>query len=168
MSLINVKLVETEAERLGHYAVRRAIFVEEQQLFYQSEVDEYDEESDTIHIVAVSAETGAVVGAVRCYRASADEWYGGRLAVLPEYRHDPAAIGANLCRLAEVSVSQRGCRRFLAYIQVQNVRFFQRLKWAPVGEPVDYHGQPHQLMAASLTLTQFEPVNVNGETAAHA
>ena len=168
MSAIIFKLVETEAERQGHYDVRRTIFVEEQQLFHQSEVDEHDENPDTIHLVAVVAETGAVVGAVRCYPVGEDIWYGGRLAVLADYRHHPAAIGPNLCRLAEVSVIQQGCRRFLAYIQIQNVRFFQRLKWTPVGEPVDYHGQPHQLMAASLTSTHFEPLNVNGEPAVHA
>jgi putative N-acetyltransferase (TIGR04045 family) len=168
MSSIIFKLVETEAERQGHYDVRRAIFVEEQQLFHESEVDQQDETSDTIHLVAVVAETGAVVGAVRCYPAGEDVCYGGRLAVLADYRHHPAAIGLNLCRLAEASVIQRACRRFLAYIQIQNVRFFKRLKWTPVGEPVDYHGQPHQLMAASLTINHFEPTNVSSEPALHA
>lgn len=168
MSSIIFKPVQTPAERRGHFDVRRAIFVEEQHLFHESEVDEQDESPGTIHLVAVVAETGAVVGAVRCYPAGEDVWYGGRLAVLADYRHHPAAIGLNLCRLAEASVIQRDCRRFLAYIQIQNVRFFQRLRWTPVGDPVDYHGQPHQLMAASLTLGHFEPTNVSGEPAVHA
>ena len=168
MSSIIFKPVETAAERQGHYDVRRAIFVDEQRLFHESEVDEQDESPETIHLVAVVAETGAVVGAVRCYSAGEGVWYGGRLAVLADYRHHPAAIGLNLCRLAEASVIQRACRRFLAYIQIQNVRFFQRLKWTPVGEPVDYHGQPHQLMAASLTIRHFEPTNVTAEPTVHA
>jgi hypothetical protein len=54
-------------------------------------------------------------------------WYGGRLAVLHAYRHSAASIGAALCRLAEATVIAHGCRQFLAYIQIQNVRFFQRL-----------------------------------------
>lgn len=168
MSSIIFKLVETDAERQGYYATREAIFVEEQGMFHGSETDEHDENPETIHSVAIVAETGAVVGAVRCYPAGEDVWYGGRLAVLAEYRNHPSAIGPNLCRLAEASVIQWGCRRFLAYIQIQNVRFFQRLNWSPVGEPVDYHGQPHQLMAASLTVTHFESTGVGIEPAVHA
>jgi hypothetical protein len=88
--------------------------------------------------------------------------------VLAEYRRHPAAIGPNLCRLAEASVIQRGCRRFQAYIQLQNVRFFSRLNWTAVGEPVVYQGRPHQLMAASLTIEQFEPMGAGIKQAAHA
>ena len=165
MDEITFKLVETDAEREGHFAVRHAIFVDEQQMFPRTDVDEHDDAA--IHIVAVAA-AGAVVGAVRCYPAGDDVWYGGRLAVLAAYRHHPAAIGPNLCRLAEATVIEHGCRRFLAYIQTQNVRFFQRLGWSVVGEPVDYHGQPHQLMAASLTISHFEPVGAGIRQAVHA
>jgi len=168
MDEIIFKLVETDAERQGYYAVRQAIFVDEQQMFHGADVDEHDQNPETIHIVAVVAESGTVVGAVRCYPAGDDVWYGGRLAVLADYRHHPATIGPNLCHLAEASVIERGCRRFLAYIQIQNVRFFKRLKWTPVGEPVDYHGQPHQLMAASMTVTHFEPMAAEIKQAVHA
>jgi putative N-acetyltransferase (TIGR04045 family) len=168
MDDIIFKVAETDTERAEYYAVRQAIFVEEQTLFHGTDVDEYDDDFRTIHLVAVTAETGAVVGAVRCYTIGDDVWYGGRLAVLPEYRHHPAAIGPNLCRLAEASVIERGCRRFLAYIQMQNVRFFKRLNWSVVGEPMDYHGCPHQLMAASLTVTRFEPFGMGIKQVAHA
>ncbi len=168
MDDILFKLVETEAERAGYFAVRHAIFVEEQAMFHGADVDEHDDDPATLHIVAVSADSGVVVGAVRCYPAGEDVWYGGRLAVLAEYRHHPAAIGANLCRLAEASVIRQGCRRFLAYIQIQNVRFFNRLNWTVISEPVEYHGQPHQLMAASLTVTHFEPISLGTKQVVHA
>ncbi len=168
MSTITFRLAAEHAERAGHFAVRRAIFVEEQGLFHGSDLDEYDSDPATLHLVAVCVEDGAVVGAVRCYSAGDKVWYGGRLAVLDDYRRHPAAIGPNLCRLAETSVIERGCRRFLAYIQLQNVRFFQRLGWTAVGEPVPYHGQLHQLMAASLTLARFEPLGTAALQTVHA
>ncbi len=168
MDDIIFKVVETDAERAEYFAVRQAIFVEEQGMFHGTDVDEHDEDPRTVHLAAVNAVTGAVVGAVRCYTMSDDVWYGGRLAVLPEYRHHPASIGPNLCRLAEASVIEHGCGRFLAYIQLQNVRFFLRLNWSVVGEPVDYHGQPHQLMAASMTVTRFEPFGVGIQQVVHA
>ena len=168
MDAIFFKLAETEAERAGYFAVRRAIFVAKQGLFHETDVDEHDAEPATLPLVAVSADSGEVVGAVRCYAAGDDIWYGGRLAVLDGYRRHPAAIGPNLCRLAEASVIERGCRRFLAYIQMQNVRFFQRLGWSVVGDPTDYLGAAHQLMAASLTVTHFEPLGAAAQAMAHA
>jgi putative N-acetyltransferase (TIGR04045 family) len=162
------KRVDSPSEQAGYFAVRRAIFVEEQGLFHGSDVDEYDSDPTSLHLAAVRTDDGGVVGAVRCYTTGDDVWYGGRLAVLADYRRHPAAIGPNLCRLAEASVIERGCRRFLAYIQMQNVRFFDRLGWTSVGEPADYHGQLHQLMAASMTITRFEPIEAGRQQTVHA
>jgi putative N-acetyltransferase (TIGR04045 family) len=152
MSQFICKVAETEAELQDYFAVRHAIFVEEQALFNGSDVDEYDEHA--VHLVAIDRETGVVVGAVRCYPVDEETWFGGRLAVLKEFRRNGAAIGPGLCQLAEQVVIERGCRRFLAHIQLQNVGFFERLGWQTEGEPELYHGQPHQLMRASLAMAQ--------------
>ena len=148
MGRVICKIAETEAERQGHFAVRQAIFVVEQGLFAESDVDEFDRQA--VPLVAIDRDTGAVVGAVRCYETETGLWYGGRLAVLEEARHNTEAIGPRLCKLAEKVVIERGCHRFLAFIQLQNVRFFERLGWQQVGEPVQHFGEPHQLMQASL------------------
>lgn len=148
MGRVICKIAETEEELKGHFAVRHAIFVQEQKLFADSDIDEFDQRA--VHLVAVDKDTDSVVGAVRCYETEPGVWYGGRLAVLKEARHDINAVGPRLCKLAEKVVIQRGCRQFLAHIQLQNVRFFQRLGWQPVGEPVIHCGQPHQTMQASL------------------
>src|SRR5919108_6266435 len=97
MDEITCKIVETAAEREGHFAVRRAVFVEEQGLFAETDVDEHDDHA--ILMVAVDTRTGAVVGAVRCVAAGDDVWYGGRLAVLRASPRHPAAAGARPCRL---------------------------------------------------------------------
>lgn len=148
MGRVICKIAETDQERAGHFAVRHAIFVEEQKLFEHTDIDDYDRHA--VHLVAVDQETGAVVGAVRCYETENGVWFGGRLAVLKEARHDVNAVGPRLCKLAEKVVIQRGCHRFLAYIQMQNVRFFERLGWQCVGQPEIHFDQPHQLMQASL------------------
>lgn len=153
MDEIVCKIAETAAEREGHFAVRRAVFVEEQGLFAATDVDEHDDHA--ILMVAVDTRTGAVVGAVRCVAAGDDVWYGGRLAVLRAYRRHRAAIGARLCRLAEATVIAHGCRRFLAYIQMRNVPFFEHLGWTRIGDPVVHYGQPHQIMAASLAAATY-------------
>ena len=148
MGNVVCKVAETEAEVQGHFAVRHTVFVEEQGIFEGTDRDAFDETA--IPIVSVDQDTGTVVGAVRCYEAEPGVWFGGRLAVLSAYRHHPSFIGARLCTLAEQTVIQQGAHRFLAYIQPQNVRFFERLHWRVVGEPVVHCGQPHQMMEASL------------------
>lgn len=165
MDEICYKVAASTAEIQGHFAVRRAVFVEEQGLFAGSDVDEHD--AHALALVALHTGNGAVVGAVRCYTTGNDVWYGGRLAVLPSYRREAAAIGANLCRLAEATVIAHGCQLFLAYIQTQNVRFFQRLGWQPVGAPEPHYGKPHQLMAAGLAAASLrrDPLEALGALA---
>ena len=148
MASIIYKVAEAEAEIQGYFAVRQAVFVEEQGLFEGSDIDEHD--ADAIHIVALDGETGEVVGAVRCFQDDDGVWYGGRLAVLNRCRRWAGLIGCRLVRQAEEAVTQRGCLRFLAYVQPQNVRFFQHLEWQTIGEPELQYGAPHQLMESSL------------------
>ena len=154
MEQIVCKIAENDAEYADYLAVRYAVFVEEQRLFAETDIDEYDEIA--IPIIAVDPQNGAVVGAVRCYPVGDDVWYGGRLAVMRRHRHSAAAIGATLCRVAEATVIAKGCRQFLAYIQQQNVPFFERLEWRAIGDLTLHHGHPHQLMAASLAAARFD------------
>lgn len=142
------KIAETAEELEEYFRLRHNIFVQEQKIFPETDMDHYDRSA--VHIVAIDKATGRVVGAVRCYREKEDTWFGGRLGVAPAYRN--GQVGPGLVRLAVKTVRSNGCKRFLAYIQPQNVRFFERLGWKTVGEPVTYQGFPHQLMEADLDL----------------
>lgn len=83
-------------------------------------------------------------------RSGGGTWYGGRLAVLKQYRRVSGLTGCHLVKMAEDVVRQRGCTRFLAYVQLQNVRFFQHMGWRSLGEPEEHYGQPHMVMEANL------------------
>jgi putative N-acetyltransferase (TIGR04045 family) len=146
MSEFILKIAETEKELEEYFRLRQEVFVEEQKIFSETDIDEYDKEA--IHIVAIERSTGKIVGGVRCYRKEGDTWFGSRLSANPSYRN--GKVGSNLVRFAVKTVKSRGCKKFLAYIQPQNVRFFERLGWKMIGEPVIYHGFPHQLMEADL------------------
>ena len=152
MPRIACKIAEIPAELAAYYTIRQAVFVDEQGMFHGTDVDERD--AQAIHIVAVDEETGSVVGGVRCYfdpEWGEDTWFGGRLTVRQDYRHKGAQVGPLLVRAAERAVQERGCRCFLAHIQVQNVKFFERLGWHTVGEPQPLHGFPHQMMEAHFS-----------------
>ncbi len=136
------------AELAEAMEIRREVFVEEQELFSKSDVDEHDTRS--IQIIAEIA--GRIVGTVRVFpkEGAASEWIGGRLAVRKDCRIHRA--GVLLVREAMSCVKKNGCTRFTAYIQERNVRYFSRLGWKATGPVELYHGKPHQLMEADLAL----------------
>jgi putative N-acetyltransferase (TIGR04045 family) len=123
--------------------IRRSIFVDEQGVYTTSDEDKFD--SWAIHLVA--AVDGNIVGTVRIYPEGDNIWWGGRLAVLPSFRGKD--IGPSLVKAAVELMREKNVKRFLAYIQPQNVPFFERLGWRKL-EDVFCCGLPHALMKAPL------------------
>ncbi len=138
------RVAKTQKEREHAFRVRNKVFTEEQGLFEGSDVDQYD--SNAIHILAECDKR--VVGTVRVYQVEPDTWIGGRLAVLKQYRR--GTVGSLLVRRAVKTVADEGAKRFLAYIQQQNVTYFKKLGWQSIGEPFLHYGLPHQKMEADL------------------
>ena len=148
-SEFQVKFATESWERRGAFALRRDVFCTEQGLFEGDDIDAID--AHAIPLVALSmlgVAADAVVGTVRIHEAEAGLWWGSRLAVGPSYRK-VGALGAALIRLAVSSAHARGCRRFLANVQVQNVLLFRRLHWQTIDE-IELVGRAHHLMMANL------------------
>lgn len=144
-----VKFAASRWEQEGAYALRRAVFCDEQHVFVDDDRDEVD--AYAITIVALSmlgVAADGVVGAVRIHEETPGVWFGSRLAVDPKFR-GVGAIGATLIRLAVSSAHAMGCRTFLAHVQVQNAGLFHQMHWRTLG-PVDLHGRPHIKMRADL------------------
>ncbi len=144
-----VKLASEAWERSGHLRLRREIFCDEQGIFAVDDSDAIDDEA--LPIVALSCIAGAadqVVGVVRIHQPQPRLWWGSRLGVHVDFRR-VGSIGAELVRLAVCTATARGCDRFLAHVQAQNVEFFERLRWISRGQ-LTLHGRPHQLMQAEL------------------
>lgn len=145
-----IKWAETTWEREQAMALRRSVFCSEQGVFERDDRDAIDDDAQLI--VALSCVGGAfdeLVGTVRIH--AHDEpglWWGSRLAVRQAFRHH-GRIGATLIRLAVSSAHARGCRRFLAHVQSQNMTMFERLHWQSLG-PMVLHGREHHLMEADL------------------
>ncbi|MDX2239610.1 MAG: GNAT family N-acetyltransferase [Leptolyngbyaceae cyanobacterium bins.302] len=140
------KLATTATEIEAYFDLRRVIFAEEQQLFQNHDEDEFDQIA--YPIVAVATETNQVVGVVRIYETKPGIWYGGRLGTHPDYRKG-WQIGKGLIYKAVSTANTWGCEQFLATVQLQNVRFFQRLHWQTLKE-IALRDRPHHLMEADL------------------
>jgi putative N-acetyltransferase (TIGR04045 family) len=142
-----VRLCRTQRQLAAHHAVRRAVFVDEQEMFAGDDRDQRDAIATTLHAIGVA--DGRVAGAVRLYPLRGADWKGDRLAVLPGARH--GSLGAQLVRFAVATAGARGGARMVAMIQLTNVGFFESLGWHRDGAVVAFHGRPHQPMAIGLT-----------------
>ena len=162
------KIARAQEEIEGFWALRRAIFCDEQQVFRGSDRDEVD--LSAIPIVCETLIAGmedSVVGVVRIDEREANVWHGSRLGVAADFRsvkrispgvafrnHQPVyrglgALGAGLIYKAVSTAHALGCREFLATVQYQNAKFFQRLHWEPLGE-LELFGLRHVKMRADL------------------
>lgn len=145
----HVKHADTEWERRGCLALRRAVFCREQGVFDGNDADDID--AVAIPIAAIACVAGiadGVVGTVRIHEAGPGLWIGSRLAVHADYRR-AAWLGSQLIVHAVRTAHARGCTRFLANVQVQNVPLFERLHWHSL-HAIEVQGRPHVHMQADL------------------
>jgi putative N-acetyltransferase (TIGR04045 family) len=146
---LRVKPASEAWERQHYYALRRAVFSDEQRLLAQ---DKDERDFQAIPIVAVAHHCGMperVVGAVRIYPTEPGVWYGGRLCVERPYRRH-AMIGTALVNEAVSRAIDLGCQTFLATVQEANEGYFHNLHWHTL-KTLDVLGQPHCLMQADLS-----------------
>jgi hypothetical protein len=162
------KLASTPAELDGYRRVRQLVFCEEQNIFTGDDRDLIDEHAlPLICATLIAGMVDEVVGTVRIDQRQPRVWHGGRLCVHPFYRqrtslcdaarrrnHQPLhqgfnSIGAGLIYKAVSTAVALGCDCFLADVQLQNERFFQRLHWTTL-ETRELHGRTHARMQAEL------------------
>jgi putative N-acetyltransferase (TIGR04045 family) len=126
----------------GYWSLRRSIFCSEQHVFEESDRDELDAIAYPIaalhHRSEPEHDDGAetdVVGVVR-------------IGVHSDFRRHNQ-IGKGLIWKAVTTANGWGCDRFLATVQIQNVRFFRRLHWTSIDQ-LEIRGIRHHLMEADL------------------
>ena len=146
------KLALSPSHIEAYFLLRQQIFCQEQGIFKTSDRDRYD--SVAYPIIAINHDN-KVVGVVRIYETEPRLWYGGRLGVHPDYRRG-GQIGKELINKAVTTANAWGCDRFLATVQLPNVRFFQRLHWNSI-EEISIRDRPHHLMEAELDF--YPPTN---------
>jgi putative N-acetyltransferase (TIGR04045 family) len=139
-----------DAEGLdAHFAIRRAVFVDEQGLFPESDRDDRDRDPRTIHLLGLVNDRPC--GAVRLYPLddAGEVWQGDRLAVLNGERTH--GLGSPLVRLAVATAGELGGVVMHAHIQLPNVRFFESLGWHRAGDEETYVGVTHMPMTIALS-----------------
>jgi len=133
---------------VAYRALRRRVFVTEQDMFTGDDSDQVDADPRTVVLVARDLD-GQVIGGVRLGPAGPGpdlgHWVGGRLVVEPAARRSTARVGPALVRAACACAEAAGVLRFEATVQQANEVLFARLGWEPVRR-VTVAGRPHVLM----------------------
>ena len=141
--------IETQpwlAARDAAYAIRHAVFVEEQGIPAELEIDD----CDPIAEHALAFVDGRCVATARIYLDEQDPSKAkiGRMAVLKEFRGQ--GIGTALLGEAIRVVMMQGATVFELHAQQSAAPFYAKLQFKPDGAIFDEVGIPHQCMRLVL------------------
>lgn len=134
---LRVELGDWQAMRERAVPVRYAVFVEEQRVPPEIELDEFDPLS--LHALAVDGQ-GRVVGTGRLL----PDGHIGRMAVLREARG--SGVGSALLQSLMRAARARGDREIALSAQTHAIPFYERFGFSAEGGEYDDAGIPHRRM----------------------
>ena len=135
-----IELAPWRAARTEAQRIRFAVFVEEQGVPAEIELDEMDEHC--LH--ALAFEGPQAIGTGRLL----PDGHVGRMAVLKPWRG--RGVGAALLQRLVAAARERGDREVLLSAQVHALGFYRAHGFAPYGEVYQEAGIPHQAMRLGL------------------
>lgn len=137
--MIEVLVASTQQQREDAFAVRIAVFVDEQQIPAEEELDELD----AVAVHCVGYEDGTPIAAGRLLLADSHAKIG-RMAVLAPYRR--AGIGAQVLEALEREGVARGVRHFKLSAQLHARSFYERCGYVALGDVYGEVDIPHIAM----------------------
>ena len=138
--MLKIELLSWEEARAHAVPIRFAVFVEEQGVPSEIELDEMDEPSDH----AVAYEDGKPVATGRLL----PDGHIGRMAVLQAWRN--RGVGGLMLRSLMQRGKERGDREIVLSAQVRAVPFYLRHGFTREGPEYEEAGIAHQLMRRAL------------------
>jgi predicted GNAT family N-acyltransferase len=127
-----VVLATDEATREDALAVRRAVFVEEQDGPEDRELDEYDDAPTTAHLVAYDGADAVGAARLRPYDEAGTVGKVQRVAVRDARRGE--GWGRRLMARVEAVARERGYERLTLDVQTHARGFYERLGYSVVDE----------------------------------
>lgn len=136
-----VRPVNWNAQRDALAALRRTVFIEEQDVPEEDEWDGHDESS--FHVLALDDE-GTPIGTGRLLL----EGRIGRMAVLKEYRRK--GVGAAILELLLEIARKQGIGTVILHAQTHALEFYARYGFVAYGRVFTEAGIPHRAMRIKL------------------
>ena len=141
---MNIKIVTTEEELQQAYHVRKTVFVEEQNVPIEEEIDHLEEEST--HFI-VTNEDNEPIGAGR-FRVVDSYGKVERICVLAEAR--TSGVGRALMEAIEQYANSQEIEITKLNAQVQAIPFYESLGYAIISDEFLDAGIPHRTMKKRL------------------
>lgn len=140
---MKIKMVSNEQELEDAYRVRKIVFVDEQKVPIEEEIDEFEEES--IHFIGY--EENNVVAASRL---RFEDGYGKleRICVLKAYRGK--SYGKKIIEQMENEISKNGYSNAKLHAQTHAKEFYEQLGYNVVSDEFMDAGIPHVTMTKQL------------------
>lgn len=145
---LRVKQVDSRKEREKALAIRKRVFVGEQGVPEEIEMDRDDE--GAIHLLAF--DLGKAVGTARVVMRHRSAKIG-RMAVLKSYRGK--GIGTKLLRRAIVMAQRQDAHRIYLHAQVPVIGFYAAMGFRCVGPVFKEAGIPHRKMVFTEPATEL-------------
>jgi len=140
---VNLKIVENEKELNDAYSVRKIVFVEEQNVPLEEEIDQFEDEAT--HFVLYNE--GSPIGAGR-FRIV--DGYGKveRICVLKDSRKSGA--GKVIMNGIEKFAEEKGLKKLKLNAQTHAIPFYSQLGYEVVSEEFLDAGIPHKTMIKKI------------------
>ncbi|MBO8170498.1 MAG: GNAT family N-acetyltransferase [Bacillaceae bacterium] len=142
-----IKKVARPEEKKDAFHVRYRVFVEEQKVPEELELDQYDEQPETIHFVAYNQKMKPV-GAARLREWDTRTGKVERVAVLSYVREN--GLGSKIMNYLEQEARKKGYRTLKLNAQLQAQKFYARLGYEPYGKTFMDAGIEHIAMKKNL------------------
>ena len=142
--MVRIELMNWEHARAEASRIRFKVFVEEQRVPEEMEMDEIDPQC--VHALAYSLD-GKVVATGRLL----PDGHIGRLAVLKEWRGK--GIGGEVLDRLVAAARERGVVEVALSAQMHALEFYRRHGFIDEGDVYEEAGIPHQLMRKILVPT---------------
>ncbi len=144
MDNLSCKIVVNACELKGAFEVRKQVFVEEQGIPEDLELDEYDMEA--MHMVAKDGER--IVGTARVLFLAASQAKLERMAILKPFRH--RGIGKGIISFLDEEFKNRGIKQVVLHAQCSAVNFYKSCGFEESGSPFWEAGIKHVKMQKRL------------------
>jgi len=139
LTTIHVRTVSSKSELKRAFAIRLRVFVKEQGVPQEIELDRDD--ARAVHLLAI--DFGKAVGTARIIMRRGNAKIG-RMAVLKSYRRK--GVGTRLLKRAVQMARRSGAKKIYLHAQVPVIGFYENLNFRCVGPVFDEAGIPHRKM----------------------
>lgn len=140
---MNIQVATTNEDREDAFSIRKIVFVEEQKVTIEEEMDAYDD--DAIHFIGYQRNIPIAASRLRFIKDSAKL---ERICVLKDYRHN--SYGTELIQAMEAVALTKGYITVSLNAQTRAKDFYQRLGYKVISEEFLDARIPHVTMTKQL------------------